>query len=253
MVNQFVDALQFLTRIPLEVTDRRPSPGKAMPWFPLVGALLGAIIGGAAALLWYGVPPFVAASVAIALGLLITGAFHEDGLGDMADAFGGGATVERRLQILKDPRQGTYGVVAICTSLIIRIGAVASMPGPGAMLTTLIASGTLGRAAAVGLAATVPAANYDGLGATASGELSKTATTISLVSAVAIAAVAVGWWVIPLAAAGALAALVIGAMATSKINGINGDVLGATEVVTECLCLVVAVGLAKHFELYWSY
>ena len=56
--------------------------------------------------LWHVTPPLVAAAVAIALGLLITGAFHEDGLGDIADAFGGGWTVERRLEILKDSRHG---------------------------------------------------------------------------------------------------------------------------------------------------
>lgn len=251
MVNEFVDAVQFLTRLPVEVNDRRPSVGRAMPWFPVVGALVGAIVGGVAALAWFAVPPFVAAALAIAIGLLVTGAFHEDGLGDVADAFGGGSTVDRRLQILKDPRQGTYGVCAICMSLIVRIACVASMPGPAAMFAALVAAGTLGRASALVLAATQPPASYDGLGASAGGELSTRAAWISVGASVVIGAVAVGWWVGPLVLAAGLAILVVGGLAESKINGVNGDVFGAVEVVTECLCLVVTAGLATHFRLWW--
>jgi adenosylcobinamide-GDP ribazoletransferase len=252
MVNEFVDAVQFLTRIPIEVSGRRPSVGRAMPWFPVVGALVGALVGGAVAALWYGVPPLVAATVAIALGLLVTGAFHEDGLGDVADAFAGGTTIERRLQILKDPRQGTYGVCAIAAALLVRVACVASMPGPGAMFATLVAAGTLGRASSLLLAATVPAATDDGLAASAAGELSSLGAWISIAAAVGITAVAVGWWAAPLALAAGGAALVVGALASSKIGGVNGDVLGATEVISECLCLVVAAGLATHGRLWWS-
>jgi adenosylcobinamide-GDP ribazoletransferase len=252
MVNEFVDAVQFLTRIPVEVSGRRPSVGRAMPWFPVVGALVGALVGGAVAALWYGVPPLVAATVAIALGLLVTGAFHEDGLGDVADAFAGGSTIERRLQILKDPRQGTYGVCAIAAALLVRVACVASMPGPAAMFATLVAAGTLGRAAALLLAATMPAASDDGLAAGAAGELSSVGAGISIVAAVGVTAVAVGWWAGPLVLAAGCAALVVGGLASSKIGGVNGDVLGATEVVSECLCLVVAAGLATHGRLWWS-
>jgi adenosylcobinamide-GDP ribazoletransferase len=250
--NGFVDALQFLTRIPIEVADRRPSLGKAVPWFPLVGGVTGAITGGAAALLWQGVPPLVAAAVAVTVGLLITGAFHEDGLGDTADSFGGGVTVERRLQILKDPRQGTYGVCAICMSIVLRVACVASLPGPAVMFGALVAAGALGRAAAVVLTATMAPATFDGLGAAAAaGELAPRAAWFSVAGAVVIAAVAVGWWVGPLALAALLATWVMGAMAERKIGGVVGDVLGAVEVVTECLCLIVVTGLAAHSTLWW--
>ena len=252
MVNEFVDAVQFLTRIPVDVTDRRPSVGRAMPWFPLVGGIVGAIVGGGDDR-WDPQPQHGrdAAAVAITIGLLVTGAFHEDGLGDTADAFGGGTTVDRRLQILKDPRQGTYGVCAICASLLIRVACVASMPGPATMFATLVAAGTLGRASSLMVAARLPAAGYDGLGATAAGELSQPAAWISVIGAVGIAVLAVGWWAAPLAGAGIVAALVVGGLAMSRIGGVNGDVLGATEVVTECLCLVIAAGLATHGPLWW--
>ncbi|MGZ4700945.1 MAG: adenosylcobinamide-GDP ribazoletransferase, partial [Ilumatobacteraceae bacterium] len=77
-------AIQFLTRVPVRLR-REPDVAASVPWFPLVGALIGAAVGGAAAGLWYLVPPVVAASVAVVLGVLITGAFHEDGLADVAD------------------------------------------------------------------------------------------------------------------------------------------------------------------------
>ena len=252
MLNGFVDALQFLTRIPIEVKGRRPSLGRAVPWFPVVGGVIGALVGGAAALLWHWVPPLVAAAVAISVGLLITGAFHEDGLGDVADAFGGGLTVERRLEILGDPRHGTYGVSAICASIVVRVACVASLPGPAAMFAGLVAAGILGRAAAVVLTATVPPATPDGLGAQAAGELSRGVAGTSIAVAVALAALAVGWWVGPLLLAAAAATWAIGALATSKIGGIGGDVLGAVEVVTECLCLVVTTGLAMHHHVWWA-
>ena len=252
MVNGLVDALQFLTRIPIDVKDRRPMLGRAVPWFPVVGGVVGAIVGGAAALLWYGVPPLVAAAVAITLGLLITGAFHEDGLGDTADAFGGGSTVERRLQILKDPRQGTYGVCAICASIVVRVACVASLPGPATMFAALVVAGVLGRAAAVVLTATMRPATFDGLGATAAGELGSWAMWVSVLAAAAIGAVAVGWWIVPLLGAAGLGTLVMAALADSKIGGIGGDVLGATEVVSECLVLIVVTGLATHTRLWWS-
>ena len=87
-------ALQFLTRIPVRLRSA-PSLAAAVVWFPTVGALIGAAVGGVGAGAWHLVPAPVAGALAVVVGLLITGAFHEDGLGDIADAFGGGTTVER--------------------------------------------------------------------------------------------------------------------------------------------------------------
>ena len=110
-------ALQFLTRVPIR-TDGAVPHHRAVPWFPIAGALIGAAVGGVAAGMNELVATPVAATLAVITGLLITGAFHEDGLADVADAFGGGWTVERRLEILKDSRHGTYGVAALSTSMI---------------------------------------------------------------------------------------------------------------------------------------
>ncbi len=243
-------ALQFLTRVPIRLR-REPSLSRTVAWFPLAGALIGAAIGGVAAGMWELTPPLVAAAVAVAVGLLITGAFHEDGLGDIADAFGGGWTVERRLEILKDSRHGTYGVAAMCASIVVRIVALGSLPGPAAMFAAALAAHTMGRVAAVGLAGSMRLATHTGLGADYGRSTTPLRATIGVASGLAVTALATGWWVAPLAGAALAAAAATGLLARRKIGGISGDVLGAAEQVAECLTLVVISGLALHQGLYW--
>ena len=248
-------AAQFLTRVPIRLC-REPSMEGAIVWFPLVGALIGAATGGVAAGAWHLVPPAVAATLAVIAGLLITGAFHEDGLGDIADAFGGGTTVARRLEIMKDSRHGTYGVAAICASIVLRIVAVGSLAGPAAMFAGLIAAHTIARAAAVGLMGAMKlAAGLEGrssLGADYGRSTTPRHAAIAVVSGCAIAALVVGWWVAPLAAAGVVSAGSVGVLARRKIGGISGDVLGACEQVAECAALVVVSGLAIRHTLWWT-
>ena len=230
-------ALQFLTRVPIRLR-REPSLEKSVAWFPVAGAIIGAAVGGVAAGLWFVVPPMVAAACAVTVGLLITGAFHEDGLGDIADAFGGGWTVERRLEILKDSRHGTYGVAAICASIVLRVIAVGQLTGPRAMFTAVVSAHTMGRVAAVAMAGSMRLATHSGLGADYGRGTTPVRAAVGSAVGIAIAATAVGWWVLPLVGAVAAAVLGTGLLARRKIGGISGDVLGATEQVAEILCLV---------------
>ena len=231
-------ALQFLTRVPIRLR-KEPSLNDTVAWFPLAGALIGAAVGGAAAGAWHVSTPVVAGAVGVVIGLLVTGAFHEDGLGDIADAFGGGWTVERRLEILKDSRHGTYGVAAIASSIVLRIVALGSLPGPWAMFTGAVAAHTMGRVAAVGMAGTMRLATHSGLGADYGRGTTRVRAAVSVVAGVALTTLVVGRWALPLAAAALLAVLATGTLARRKIGGISGDVLGATEQVAEILCLLV--------------
>jgi adenosylcobinamide-GDP ribazoletransferase len=244
-------ATQFLTRIPIRLR-REPDVAASVPWFPLVGALIGAIVGGAAAGLWHVVPPLVAAAIAVVVGLLITGAFHEDGLADVADAFGGGWTIERRLEILKDSRHGSYGVAALCSSIVVRIVCVGSLPGPAAMFAATVAAHAAARGAAVGLMGAAPLATHRGLGADYGQATTRTRAITGMVSGLALATLAVGWWVAPLAAVMIVSIIAVRWIAMRKIGGISGDVLGTCEQVAECLCLVVLTGLAMHHQLWWQ-
>ena len=243
-------ALQFLTRVPIRLR-REPSLTRTVAWFPLAGALIGAAVGGVAAGMWQLTTPLVAATFAVAVGLLITGAFHEDGLGDIADAFGGGWTVERRLEILKDSRHGTYGVAAICTSIVLRMVALGAVAGPAAMFASAVAAHTMGRVAAVGLAGSMRLATDTGLGADYGRSTTRLRAVVGCTSGLAVTVLAVGWWAAPLLAATVVAAGAVGLLARRKIGGISGDVLGAAEQVAECLCLVVLSGLSVRHQLWW--
>ncbi len=243
-------ALQFLTRLPIRLR-REPNMATMVVWFPVAGLVIGAIVGGIAAGMWQLTPPLVAAAVAVTGGLLVTGAFHEDGLGDIADAFGGGYTVERRLEIMKDSRHGTYGVAAMCASILVRMVALGSMPGPAAMFASCVAAHVMSRAIAVGLMASVPLAGYSGLGADYGRSTTAIRGVVTVAIGIAITAVAVGWWVGPLLGASLASAVAVGALAKHKIDGISGDVLGACQQVAECACLVMLSGLATHHSLWW--
>ena len=214
--------------------------------------MIGSVVGGTAAGLWHLTPPLVAAAVAVTIGLLVTGAFHEDGLGDVADAFGGGWTIERRLEILKDSRHGTYGVAAICASIIVRVIALGSLPGPGIVFAAAVAAHTMGRVAAVGLAGTMRLATHSGLGADYGRSTTLARASVGATSGLAVAALVVGWWAVPLALGTVVAAASTGMLARRKIGGISGDVLGAAEQVAEVVSLVIVSGLAAHFTLWWS-
>jgi len=248
-VKGLLGATQFLTRVPIRLSEP-PVLARCVPWFPLVGGVIGLAVGGVAAGLAELVPMTVAAAVAIIAGVMITGAFHEDGLADTADAFAGGWTREQRLRILGDPLHGSYGVAALCGTIVVRILAVASL-GPAAAFAGLVAAHALGRAAAVGAMATFPLATADGLGAGYASGLSRKGAFLGALSGVAIATIATGWWVGPLAGAAVVAVATVGALAMRKIGGVTGDVLGAVEQVTECLVLVVVTALATRHPLWW--
>jgi adenosylcobinamide-GDP ribazoletransferase len=243
-------AIQFLTRIPIRLR-REPDVAAGVVWFPFVGALIGAAVGGAAAGLWYVVPPIVAAAVAVAAGLLITGAFHEDGLADVADAFAGGTTIPRRLEILKDPRHGSYGVAALCSSIVIRIVCLGSIPGPRSMLFSAVAAHAVARGAAVGLMGAAPLATDRGLGADYGQSTTRGKSIAGASLGLVLAALLIGWWAAPLAGVVIVAIVAVRWLALRKIGGISGDVLGTCEQIAECLCLVVLTGLAAHYRMRW--
>jgi adenosylcobinamide-GDP ribazoletransferase len=250
-VSGLLGAIQFLTRVPVRTATAVPHE-RTVPWFPIVGLLIGAALGGLAAGLGELVPMSVAAAVTIAAGLLLTGAFHEDGLADVADAFGGGWTRERRFEILADSRHGTYGVSALAASVVVRVVALAALAGPAVAFAGLVAAHVLGRTAAVGALATLPPAAESGLGADVASSMRRGGLVIAIVAGAAITVAAVGWWAAPMIVATGVGTAAVGWLAVRKIGGIAGDVLGAVEQVVECLVLVVATGLAARHQLWWS-
>jgi adenosylcobinamide-GDP ribazoletransferase len=241
-------AVQFLTRIPVRLRSA-PDLASCVPWFPVVGAAIGAAIGAVAIGSMQVVPASVAASLAIVFGVILTGAFHEDGLADTADGLGGW-TPEHRREILKDSRHGSYGVAALCSSIVIRILCVAALP-PAAAFAGLVAAHTLGRGAAVAVMRAAPPVAEHGLGADYSRSLSRRGAMAGVGAALALAAIATGWWVAPLAAGAGLGAAAVTVVAVRAFGGASGDILGAVEQVGEVSVLVVVTGLARHHDVWW--
>ena len=250
-MNGFLGAVQFLTRIPVRTRAAVPHD-RVLPWLPFVGALIGALVGGVAAGLAELVPTAVAAAVAVAVGLLVTGAFHEDGLADVADAFGGGTTRERRFEILKDPRHGTYGVAALCASVVLRVVGAASIASSSALFAGFVAAHALGRTGAVAAMGVFPPAGEAGLGADHARRMRPIATTVGIAVALAIVVVVTGWWGGALIAAALAGTAAVAVLAMRKIGGLTGDVLGAIEQVVECLVIVTVSGLASRHLLWWA-
>jgi adenosylcobinamide-GDP ribazoletransferase len=237
-VRDMADALRFFTRLPVgQAGPGAPLDIDRIAWAaPVAGVavgLIGALILAVTALL--GLPLLLRAAFATAALIAATGALHEDGLADVADGFGGGATRARKLEIMRDSRIGAYGALALALALILRVGALAAALDDGfwraALSLTLVAA--LSRAAALTPLALLPPARADGAGA-AAGRLDSNALAAAwgsaFVIALALGVVALGLAHTLLAtfmsAAGALA---MAAMARRAIGGQTGDVAGAAQ------------------------
>ncbi len=238
--------LMFLTRLRLPVGGSWPEDALARAaWsFPIAGALVGGVGGGVALLaLRLGLVGPLAALLAVTATILLTGALHEDGLADTVDGFGGGRTVERKLEIMKDSRIGTYGVLALLLSLGLRVECVTILMPEGALalLGGLAASHAMARAFLPGVMRVLLPARPGGLGAKA-GVPSAPLVWLALSIGLAASLVGLGFW------RGLVAALVavvvmasVAALARRQIGGYTGDVLGAIEQAGEIAMLLVAV------------
>lgn len=245
-------AIVFLTRIPVRTT-RSLDTARSVPWFPIVGMFIGVLVGGIAALLEPWSSPYVAAGVAIVVGLLVTGAFHEDGLGDVADAFVGGWTREDRLRILKDSRHGTYGVVALASSIALRFVALGALvlAGPKSAFIGAVAAHGMARSAAVVAMLVARPATGEGLGSEYVARLRRAPSAVGIAVTVSVAAVIAGWWVAVALGSAVVTTTVLIVWSKRKIGGFSGDVLGAIEQCGEIGVLVVLSIVVGHHQPWW--
>jgi adenosylcobinamide-GDP ribazoletransferase len=244
-------ATAFLTRIPVGAASTGSREiARSIPWFPVVGAMLGVVAAGAYAGARLLLPPLVGAILAVGVVVVLTGAFHEDGLADTADAFGGWSK-EEALRILKDPAHGTYGVVAIALSLVVRVGTLATLDRWSA-LAILPAAHALSRTGALGLLGTEPATD-EGLGASYISIVSGPRIAAAISVGVLLALASIGLWALAASLLVALGALLVRNVAVRKIGGITGDVLGAAQQVAEILVLLLgAAAVTKGWpSLAW--
>ncbi len=239
-------ALAFLTRLPGgSHPEGQEGITASVPWFGVIGLVVGgigsAVYVGASEL----VNPISAATLAFVVTGLVTGGFHEDGLADSFDALAGGWTPQRRLEILKDSRHGTFGVMSLVLITILKISALAPLTGWDAVLG-LTAAHCIGRSAAVAVMGVAPVASADGLGADYTRTLPKLSSAIGALVGVAAAVVAFGAWAPAILAAVAIGATAVVLWAKAKIGGVTGDLLGAVEQVGEAIVLLGAGAILLH-------
>jgi adenosylcobinamide-GDP ribazoletransferase len=233
----------FLTRLPLPHAEpiEQGTLARALWAAPLLGAAIGAV-GGACYCFAHAlhIPPIAAASIAIAAMMAVTGCLHEDGLADVADGFGGGSTREQKLSIMRDSRIGTYGVCVLVLSLVIRIGAVASLGSPEAVTMALACAGAAARGGLPAFMLMVPPARTDGMSAHAGAPPLASAITAILLGVAGL--FGVFGLTLGLVTLAALAAgfLFLAWLCRRQINGQTGDVLGTLEQIGEVTVLLAA-------------
>ena len=241
-VRAAVGALSFLTRVPVgrfvDVDAGDVSRGSVL--FPAVGAGVGVLSAGSAALLHLGLPSLVAAAIGVAGGAIVTGGMHLDALADTFDA-AGAVTRSEALAIMRDPRLGSFGAAALVLDLLVKVASLSFLLQHGGAIVALVTAGALSRAAAVALAALLPYAR-PGVGVLSGApQWAATGAAALAVAAATLLARGDALWLI---AAAVAAAATVGVVCRWWLGGVTGDTLGAGIELSELTVIVVAVGLA---------
>lgn len=255
----FLDAVAFLTRVPVPARGGFDLAGAAWA-FPVVGALVGAVVGVVAAGGSLVVPVLVAAVLAVVVEVVLTGALHLDGLADCADGCGGRDRASR-LAIMKDHSVGVYGVAAVALDLLLKVALLHGLLVVGAgtghwwVVAVTAAVWALSRTMMLPLAVALPYARAEGTGRA----LVEGLTWRRVVVALGVAGVllTVAAWVSVLASGTArpgvalvvatpvvaTTSLLVGLWARRTLDGVTGDVLGATAELTLLSGLLVVVAV----------
>jgi len=235
-------ALGFLTRVPVggaPLTAEQLS--RAAVWFPAVGLLVGGVMGGVRALAGLVLDPAPATLLGVVAAMVVTGALHEDGLADAADAIGAHAPRTRRLEILRDPRVGTYGALALVVAVVFALVVLTPLDDEDFLRAALVGH-VLGRWSILPQSLLLAPARPDGAGALVRAGAPATAAATAYALAVALvagrpAAGAVAFGVAALlTAAGAL-------LFGRALGGATGDTFGALAKVVELGCYAALVAM----------
>jgi len=231
-------ALMLLTRLPVwsDKDGAEPNLSRSTWVYPLVGMIVGGL--GAGTILvtdMLDMPSMLSVAVAVAVMTLATGAFHEDGLADTADGIGGGWTKERKLEIMRDSRIGTYGTMALIISFSLRIAALIAIGDAVLTALVLMAAATVSRSGIVVLLTIMPPARPDGMGTVA-----QNPPVTSL-----ICALLVGIFVMQIVPFGMIAGIFAGLgilsvywVGMKHLDGYTGDLLGTGQQVSEIFFLI---------------
>ncbi|WP_394151399.1 adenosylcobinamide-GDP ribazoletransferase [Vibrio maritimus] len=235
----FCLAVSFFSRLPIPSNtpyslERMNRAGR---YFALVGLLLGALCGAVFTVADWMLPTSVAVILTMIFSLLLTGAFHEDGLADMADGIGGGMTQEKRLLIMKDSRLGTYGVVTIVSALLLKYAALTELAVGKPLFLIFIIAYSFSRAVAASLISAMPYVSDPEGSKSKPLANTQTQTELVILAMCGLApALLLGLdFTIALIVTGLIFRVFFTKWLTARLGGFTGDCLGAAQQIVELL------------------
>lgn len=244
-------ALGFFSRLPIPANtpyseERMNQAGR---YFALVGLLLGALCALCFALVSMVLPTPVAIFIMMCFSLMLTGAFHEDGLTDMADGIGGGMTLERRLTIMKDSRIGTYGASTLVMALLGKFVLLSELAKWQMVIPALVASYVISRGVAASLIHDTP--YVSDIDTSKSKPLANKQSQVELVVLLASSLIPMLWLELSLVVSMLVVIVplrfVFRTWLLKRIGGFTGDCLGAAQQLSELtLYMVILIWLGGH-------
>lgn len=251
--HDFCTAVMLLTRIPIGKiyhSSTMPNLARSVYMYPVVGGLLGSIYGSIILFMQYsGFSVEIAVIFYLIVSMLLTGCFHEDGLADMADGFGGGDTIERKLEIMRDSRLGTYGTMALILNILLRYNLIVSLVEMTNIIYIMIVTEALSRMPigflAYFLKYAQPENEKTGIA------LAATNPPIASVIGAFIPGSMIAFLGLEFHGAllGIISAFVasacIGYLSYRQIKGVTGDVYGASQQIS---CLGILIGFNIFFK-----
>lgn len=249
-------SLMLLTRLPIAqfftLTTLKGEDYAQSAWaWPVIGALCGGfMVAFAQIFLALGFSPQISAAMVLPLGILMTGALHEDGLADSTDGLFGGTTPKRRLEIMKDSQIGSYGVLALVSAFIIKWLSISFLLETQSLVVCIIAIGAISRAPMAVIMAILPNARQAGLSQNIGQPSLLTALSGGMIAIIIahIICLYVGFgfgllllWIIALS----ISTICLILLARAKIGGQTGDILGASQQVNEITCLLLTLAYAS--------
>jgi adenosylcobinamide-GDP ribazoletransferase len=247
-LTDFAAAIGFLTLLPFGRVWAEGRPPRSVGWYPWVGWILGALV---TLPLWlvvrYAGPlgatrSLLAGALVVAAWAMLTRFLHWDGLADAFDGLWGGSTPERRLEIMRDSRIGSFGVAAMLMTALVQVTSVGVLTGRG-VVWPLVAAPVIARFAASLAAWELPAARAEGLGLTSIGppgpydRLVAGVAVLALLVFVALGAPSRGFVIVT--GLGIAAGLLVPRTLSKPVGGMTGDLFGATVLLVETVVLVV--------------
>src|SRR5258705_2504242 len=246
MIRRFLIAVQFLTRLPVPrvLKSSEAELGKAAAFFPLVGV----IVGGGAALAFLMLPHVLPLSASVLCAIMftafITNGFHDDGLADAFDGFGGGWTKDRTLEIMRDSRIGTYGTLALIFLILSKLIFLSSLPTLQ-IWSWLIIAHTAARWTILPLCAWLPYARAEGQGKLVAKQVGALEIITGTVTLFLVVLLLPGRAALAALLAASLVTLLSGFYFRARLQGITGDCLGSANQLAEVGVYLTAVVLLR--------